>query len=80
MLHRPRAGTAASGLGRRRSGRANPETVSDCVFRLADRSARLFLPVRMGGVSVFQLGTPLAPGRARTKSIGYIRLDPDDPR
>ena len=51
-----------------------------CVFRLADRSARLFLPVRMGGVSVFQLGTPLAPGRARTKSIGYIRLDPDDPR
>nr|WP_295105334.1 hypothetical protein [uncultured Caulobacter sp.] len=28
-----------------------------CVFRLADRSARLFLPVRMGGVSVFQLGS-----------------------
>ena len=44
------------------------------------RSTRLFLPVRMGGVSVFQLGSPLAPGRARTKSIGYIRLDPDDPR
>ena len=28
----------------------------------------------MGGVSVFQLGTPLAPGRARTHWDGYIRL------
>ena len=28
----------------------------------------------MGGVSLFQLGFPLAPGRARTHWDGYIRL------
>jgi hypothetical protein len=42
-----------------------------CAFRFVVRSARLFSAVRMGGVSVFQLGTPLAPGRAWTNWIGY---------
>ena len=67
-------------MGRRRSGRANPETVSGFVFRLASPLRQAVLAREDGSVSVFQLGSPLAPGRARTKSIGYIRLDPDDPR
>ena len=81
MIVLPRAEWAASGCGEatERPGEPGDRMVFVC-FGSDNRSARLFLPVRMGGVSVFQLGTPLAPGRARTKSIGYIRLDPDDPR
>jgi hypothetical protein len=72
-------GPRVDGEATERPGEPGDRKVCFCFGSLV-RSARLFLPVRMGGVSVFQLGTPLAPGRARTNSNGYIRIEPDGPR
>lgn len=69
----------ACGEATERPGEPGDREVCLC-FGSRARSARLFLPVRMGGVSVFQLGTPLAPGRARTNWNGYTRIQPDGPR
>jgi hypothetical protein len=68
-----------NGEATERPGEPGDREVCLCFGSLV-RSARLFLPVRMGGVSLFQLGIPLAPGRARTNWSGYIRVQPDDPR
>ena len=74
-------GVTAEGVGEATERPGEPGD-RECVLHFGSRfrSARLFLPVRMGGVSVFQLGTPGAPGRARTNWSGYIRVQPDDPR
>ena len=47
-----------------------------CVSARSSASQKLFLPVRMGGVSVFQLGSPLSPRTGESKVDRYLPSRP----